>query len=321
MIKSIFLLVVLIVVLMIILSCIKVVNTGYVSLIERFGQFHRILEPGWHFLIPFADYMRRKVSTKQQILDIEPQSVITKDNVKISIDNVIFYKILSAKDAIYNIEDYKAGIVFSTITNMRNIVGDMTLDEVLSGRDKINSELLKVVDDITDAYGIKILSVEIKNILPPAEIQQAMEKQMRAERDKRAVILQAEGQRQSEIERAEGEKRGKILQAEAEKEANIRRAEGLRQSQMLEAEGKAQAIESVAQAESKAIHLVNRAIIDSGTDEKVIALKQVEALKEMAKNPANKLILPNEAISSLGNMAAIADMLQKNPSSGAVLKK
>lgn len=321
MIKSIFLLVVLIVVLMIILSCIKVVNTGYVSLIERFGQFHRMLEPGWHFLIPFADYMRRKVSTKQQILDIEPQSVITKDNVKISIDNVIFYKILSAKDAIYNIEDYKAGIVFSTITNMRNIVGDMSLDEVLSGRDKINGELLKVVDDITDAYGIKLLSVEIKNILPPAEIQQAMEKQMRAERDKRAVILQAEGQRQSEIERAEGEKRGKILQAEAEKEANIRRAEGLRQSQMLEAEGKAQAIESVAQAEAKAIQLVNRAIIDSGTDEKVIAIKQVEALKEMAKNPANKLILPNEAISSLGNMAAIADMLQKNPSSGAVLKK
>ncbi|MBP2032251.1 regulator of protease activity HflC (stomatin/prohibitin superfamily) [Clostridium algifaecis] len=321
MIKSIFLLVVLIIVIMIIMSCIKVVNTGYVSIIERFGQFHRILEPGWHFLIPFADYMRRKVSTKQQILDIEPQSVITKDNVKISIDNVIFYRILNAKDVIYNIEDYKAGIVFSTITNMRNIVGDMTLDEVLSGRDKINAELLKVVDDITDAYGIKILSVEIKNIIPPAEIQQAMEKQMRAERDKRAVILQAEGQKQSDIARAEGEKQAKILQAEAEKEANIRHAEGMRQSQMLEAEGKAQAIESVAEANAKAIHMVNRAIIDSGTDEKVIALKQVEALKEMAKNPANKLILPNEAVSSLGNIAAIADMLQKNPSSGAVLKK
>ena len=311
MVSKIFILIVLVAIIAIIISSMKVVNTGYVTIIERFGQFHRVLEPGWHFLIPFIDFARRKVSNKQQILDIEPQSVITKDNVKISIDNVIFYKILSAKDAIYNIEDYKAGIVFSTITNMRNIVGDMSLDEVLSGRDIINGKLLKVVDEITDAYGIKILSVEIKNIIPPAEIQQAMEKQMRAERDKRAVILQAEGQKQGDIARAEGGKQAKILQAEAEKEANIRRAEGLRQSQMLEAEGKAKAIESVAVAEAKAIQLVNRAIIDSGTDEKVIALKQVEALKEMAKNPANKLILPNEAVSSLGNMAAIADMLQK----------
>lgn len=315
MIGTIVLIIIIVIVLIAVVSSIKVVNTGYVSIIERFGQYHRTLQPGWHFIIPFIDFLRRKVSTKQQILDIEPQSVITKDNVKISIDNVIFYKILNPKEAIYNIEDYRAGIIFSTITNMRNIVGDMSLDEVLSGRDKINGELLKVVDDITDAYGIKILSVEIKNIIPPAEIQQAMEKQMRAERDKRAVILQAEGQKQSEIAKAEGMKQAKILQAEAEKEANIRRAEGLRQSQVLEAEGKAVAIEEVAKADAKAIELVNRSIIDSGTDEKVIALKQIEALKEMAKNPANKLILPNESISSLGNMAAIADILQKDKSS------
>jgi regulator of protease activity HflC (stomatin/prohibitin superfamily) len=315
MIGTIVLIIIIVLVLIAVVSSIKVVNTGYVSIIERFGQYHRTLQPGWHFIIPFIDFLRRKVSTKQQILDIEPQSVITKDNVKISIDNVIFYKILNPKEAIYNIEDYRAGIIFSTITNMRNIVGDMSLDEVLSGRDKINGELLKVVDDITDAYGIKILSVEIKNIIPPAEIQQAMEKQMRAERDKRAVILQAEGQKQSEIAKAEGMKQAKILQAEAEKEANIRRAEGLRQSQVLEAEGKAVAIEEVAKADAKAIELVNRSIIDSGTDEKVIALKQIEALKEMAKNPANKLILPNESISSLGNMAAIADILQKDKSS------
>jgi regulator of protease activity HflC (stomatin/prohibitin superfamily) len=315
MIGTIVLIIIIVLVLIAVVSSIKVVNTGYVSIIERFGQYHRTLQPGWHFIIPFIDFLRRKVSTKQQILDIEPQSVITKDNVKISIDNVIFYKILNPKEAIYNIEDYRAGIIFSTITNMRNIVGDMSLDEVLSGRDKINGELLKVVDDITDAYGIKILSVEIKNIIPPAEIQQAMEKQMRAERDKRAVLLQAEGQKQSEIAKAEGMKQAKILQAEAEKEANIRRAEGLRQSQVLEAEGKAVAIEEVAKADAKAIELVNRSIIDSGTDEKVIALKQIEALKEMAKNPANKLILPNESISSLGNMAAIADILQKDKSS------
>ncbi|MBA5850071.1 SPFH/Band 7/PHB domain protein [Clostridium sp. cel8] len=320
MIKGIILLVILVLILVAIASSIKIVNTGYVSIVERFGQYQKILQPGWHFIIPFVDFVRRKVSTKQQILDIEPQAVITKDNVKISIDNVIFYKILNPKDAVYNIEDYKAGIVFSTITNMRNIVGDMTLDEVLSGRDKINGELLKVVDDITDAYGIKILSVEIKNIIPPAEIQQAMEKQMRAERDKRAVILQAEGQKQSEIARAEGEKQAKILQAEAEKEANIRRAEGLRESQLLEAEGKAHAIEEVAKAQGKAIELINKAIIESGTDERVIAMKQIDALKEMANNPANKLILPNEAISSLGNMAAIADMLKGNPQE-TVIKK
>lgn len=300
----------LLIVLIIILSSIKIVNTGYLYVVERFGQFHRILEPGWHFTIPFVDFVRKRVSTKQQILDVPPQSVITKDNVKISVDNVIFYKLLNAKDAVYNIEYYKSGIVYSATTNMRNILGNMSLDEILSGRDKINQDLLSIIDEVTDAYGIKILSVEIKNIIPPAEIQNAMEKQMKAERDKRAMILQAEGQRQSQIEKANGEKQAKILQAEAEKEANIRRAEGLKESQLLEAEGKAKAIEQIAIAESEAIRKVNQAIIESGTDERVIALKQVEALKEMANNPANKLILPNETLSSLGSIAAIGEMLK-----------
>ncbi|KOF57345.1 MULTISPECIES: SPFH domain-containing protein [Clostridium] len=304
--------VIVLVILLIILSCLKVVTTGYIFIVERLGQYNRSLQPGWNFMIPFVDFVRAKVSTKQQILDIEPQSVITKDNVKISIDNVIFYKVMNARDAIYNIESYKSGIIYSTITNMRNIVGNMTLDEVLSGRDKINQELLQVVDEITDAYGIKILSVEIKNIIPPAEIQQAMEKQMRAERDKRATILQAEGQKQSDIARAEGEKQAKILQAEAEKQSNIKRAEGLRESQLLEAEGKAKAIEKIAQAEAEAIEVVNKSIIQSGTNETVIALKQVEALKEMAKNPANKLILPNETLSSFGSIAAIGELLKKD---------
>ncbi|MBE6066936.1 MAG: SPFH/Band 7/PHB domain protein [Clostridium lundense] len=307
---KIFFIILLVILLSMVISSIKVVNTGYVYILERFGQFYKVLEPGWHFTIPFVDFVRKKVSTKQQILDIEPQSVITSDNVKISIDNVIFYKVMDSKAAVYNIENYKSGIIYSTITNMRNIVGNMALDGVLSGRDRINNELLKVVDEITDAYGIKILSVEIKNIIPPAEIQQAMEKQMRAERDKRATILQAEGQKQSEIARAEGEKQAKILQAEAEKEANIRRAEGLKESQLLEAEGKAKAIEAIAEAEAIAIEKVTKAIIESGTNETVIALKQVEALQEMAKNPANKLILPNEAVSSLGSIAAIAEMLK-----------
>ena len=295
-----------------ILSSIKIVNTGYLYVVERFGQYYKTLEPGWHFLIPFADFVRRKVSTKQQILDVPPQSVITKDNVKISVDNVIFYKLLNARDAVYNIEDYRSGIVYSATTNMRNILGNMSLDEILSGRDKINQDLLSVIDEVTDAYGIKILSVEIKNIIPPAEIQEAMEKQMKAERNKRAMILEAEGQRQSQIEKAEGEKQSQILRAEAEKQANIRRAEGLKESQLLEAEGKAKAIEQIAIAEAEAIRKVNQAIIDSGTNETVIALKQVEALKEMANSPANKLILPNETLSSLGSIAAIGEMLKGN---------
>lgn len=308
---SFLILVLFIILLLLVTASIKIVNTGSLYVVERIGQFHRVLEPGWHFVIPFVDFVRKKVSTKQQILDIEPQSVITKDNVKISIDNVIFYKVMNARDAVYNIESFKSGIVYSTITNMRNIVGNMSLDEVLSGRDKINSELLMVVDEITDAYGIKILSVEIKNIIPPAEIQQAMEKQMRAERDKRATILQAEGQKQGDIARAEGEKQAKILAAEAEKEASIRRAEGLKESQLLEAEGKAKAIEAIATAQASAITQVNQAIIESGTNETVIALKQVEALIEMAKNPANKLIIPNEALATFGNIAAIGEILKK----------
>lgn len=312
MVATVIIIILLLIVVFAAISSIKVVNTGYVYVLERFGQFSKILEPGWHLVIPFADFVRKKISTKQQILDIPPQYVITKDNVKIEIDNVIFYKVLNAKDAVYNIEDFKSGIVYSTITNMRNIVGNMSLDEVLSGRDQINLELLTIIDTITDAYGIKILSVEIKNIMPPAEIQDAMEKQMKAERDKRATILQAEGLKQSEIARAEAEKQAKILRAEAEKEANIRHAEGLKESQLLEAEGKARAIAEVSKAEAAAIERINTAIIESGTNEIVIALKQVEALKEMATNPANKLILPNEAVSSLGSIAAIADILKEN---------
>lgn len=302
----------LLVIVAVVLSSIKVVNTGYLYVVERFGQFDRVLEPGLHFIIPFVDFVRKRLSTKQQILDVEPQSVITKDNVKILVDNVIFYKMLNARDAVYNIESYKSGIVYSATTNMRNILGNMSLDEILSGRDAINQDLLSIIDEITDAYGIKILSVEIKNVVPPTEIQQAMEKQMKAEREKRAMILQAEGLRQSQIEKAEGEKQAKILSAEAEKQANIRRAEGLKESQLLEAEGKAKAIEEISIAEAEAIRKVNKAIIESGTNETVIALKQVEALKEMANSPANKLILPNETLSSLGSIAAIGEMLKAN---------
>jgi len=297
------------IIILVLLSSIKVVNTGYISIMERFGQYYKVLEPGWHVILPFVDYVRSRISMKQQILDIQPQNVITKDNVNISVDNVIFYQVLNPKDAVYNIENYVSGIMYSTITNMRNIIGDMTLDEVLAGRDRINLKLLNIVDSITDAYGIKILSVEIKNILPPSEIQNAMEKQMKAEREKRAAILIAEGDRESSIARAEGEKQSNILRAEAEKESNVRIAEGLKESQLLEAEGKAKAIEAISLAEADAIMRVNTAIISSGTDARVIALKQVEALKEMALNPANKLILPVDTLNSLGSIAAIANII------------
>lgn len=294
---------------------IKIVNTGELYVIERLGQYHRCLQPGWHLIIPFIDFVRAKISTKQQILDIEPQSVITKDNVKVSIDNVIFYRIMDAQAAVYNIEDYKAGIIYSTITNVRNIIGNMSLDEILSGRDKINKELLATIDLITDAYGIKILSVEIKNIIPPGGILEAMEKEMRAERDKRAILLQAEASKQSAIAEAQGHKEAQILEAEAEKEAEIRRAEGMKQSQILESEGKAKAIEAIAQAEAEAIQKVNEAIIKSGTNEVVIAIRQLDALSALASNPANKLILPTDVVSSLGSVAAIADTLSANRTS------
>lgn len=296
--------------LVVLLTSVKVVNTGEVYILERFGQYYKTLEPGWHVVIPFADYIRKKISMKQQILDIQPQQVITKDNVGLSVDNVIFYQVMNPKDAVYNIENYISGIMYSSVTNMRNIIGDMTLDEVLSGRDRINLKLLSIIDEVTDAYGIKILSVEIKNILPPADVTAAMEKQMRAEREKRATILTAEGEKQAAIEKAQGEKQSAILKAEAEKEANIRKAEGLRESQLLEAEGKAKAIEAIAIAEAEAVRKINAAILESGTDAKVIALKQVEALIELSKNPANKLILPVDTLSSLGSIAAMADVLK-----------
>ena len=293
-------------------STIKICPTGYVYILERLGQYHKTLEPGWHFTLPFVDFVKEKISTKQQILDIPPQFVITKDNVNISVDNVVFFKVLNPRDSVYNIEDYKEAIMYSATTNMRAVIGNMTLDEVLSGRDAINNQLLQIVDTITESYGIKILSCEIKNIDMPQSLKDAMTKQMKAERDKRAMILEAEGLKQAEIAKAEGEKQARILEAEAEKEANIRRAEGLKESQLLEAEGKAKAIEQIAIAESEAIMQVNQAILNSGTNETVIALKQVEALKEMANNPANKLILPNETLSSLGSIAAIGEMIKGN---------
>lgn len=290
---------------------VKVVTTGYVYVVERLGKYDRTLGPGLHIIIPIIDVVRARVSLKQQVIEIEPQSVITKDNVKVLIDNIVFFRVTAPKDAVYNIENYRAGVIYSSAINMRDCVGSLSLDQVLSERAQLNATILSSVGEVAKKYGIEILSVEIKNIEPPSEVLAAMEKQLKADREKRAIILEAEGMRQSSIAKAEGEKQAKILQAEAEKEANIRHAEGLKESQVLEAEGKARAIEAVAEANAKAIELVNKSIIDSGTNSTIIALKQVEALIELSKNPANKIILPTDSVSGLGSIAAVAEMLKK----------
>lgn len=306
----IFLLIPILIVLVLLIASIKIVTSGYAVVIERFGKYHRTLEPGWHIVIPIIDYVRGKVSLKQQIVEIEPQSVITRDNVGVSIDNVVFFKVVSPKEALYNIENYKSGVVYSAAINMRDCVGSLQLDEILSERAKLNMQILASVESITKIYGVEILSVEIKNIIPPDEIIASMEAVMSSERQKRAAILRAEGEKQAAISIAEGQKQSRILEAEGEKESNIRRAEGLKQSQLLEAEGKAKAIEAIAEANAIAINQVNKAIIESGTNATVIAIKQIEALTEMAKNPANKLIIPSETISSLGSVATIVDLIK-----------
>lgn len=316
-----FLGIILIVIIAILACSLKVVTTGNAYVVERLGKYHSTLQPGWNIIIPFIDIVRAKVSLKQQIIEIEPQSVITKDNVGISIDSVVFYTVANPKEAIYGIENYKRGVAYSSAINMRDCVGSLMLDEILSERAKLNIQILDSVQDITRKYGIEILSVEIKNIVPPTEITASMEQVMTSERKKRAAILQAEGQKQASISIAEGSKQSQILVAEAEKQANIRRAEGLKESQLLEAEGKANALKVVAAAQANVIEVVamaqanatmvtNKAILESGTNETIVALKQVEALIEMAKNPSSKLIIPSESISTLGNISAIAEALK-----------
>ncbi|HEY5586851.1 MAG TPA: SPFH domain-containing protein [Ruminiclostridium sp.] len=307
----IYILIPVLILLFLLIISVKVVTSGYAFVVERFGKYHRTLEPGWHIVVPIIDFVRGKVSLKQQIVEIEPQSVITRDNVGVSIDNVVFFQVVSPKDALYNIENYKSGVVYSSAINMRDCVGSLQLDEILSERAKLNIQILASVENITKIYGVEILSVEIKNIIPPAEIIASMEAVMSSERQKRAAILRAEGEKQAAISIAEGQKQSKILEAEGEKESNIRRAEGLRQSQILEAEGKAKAIEAIAIANALAINEVNKAIIESGTNATVIAIKQIEALTEMAKNPANKLIIPSETISSLGSVATIMELIKE----------
>ena len=293
------LLVLLVIVLIIAFKSIKIVRQSEVYIIERLGKFYKIADAGLTIIIPFIDHVRSVVSLKQQTMDIPPQGVITKDNVTITIDTVVFYKVTDPAKAVYEIQSLKKGIEYLAITTIRDIVGKMDLDETFSSRDAINDKLRLILDEATDQWGCKIDRVEIKDITPPADIRDAMEKQMNAERNKRALILQAEGERQSAITIAEGQKEAAILQAEADKESKIRKAAG-----------EAEAIKKVAEAKAKEIEMVYGALKTAKPDDKIVQLKSLEALKEVADGEANKVFIPFEATSALSSLGAIKEVMK-----------
>lgn len=289
-------------------ASIKVVKQSEVKVIERFGKYNFTAEAGLNILLPFVDKVRAVVSLKQQTMDVTPQSVITKDNVTITIDTVVFYQIMDPVKAVYEIESLQKGIAYIAITTIRDIVGKMDLDATFSSRDAINTQLRDVLDEATDKWGCKVDRVEIKDIKPPADIRDAMEKQMNAERNKRAIILEAEGKRQADITLAEGTKQATILNAEAERESSIRRAQGLRESKILEAEGNAEAIKKVAEAKAEEIKMVYGAIMESKPDDKLVAIKSLEALKDVSNGSANKVFIPFDATKAMGALGAMGDI-------------
>lgn len=291
-------------------ASIKVVRQSEVRIIERFGKYNYTAEAGLNFILPFADKVRAVVSLKQQTMDVTPQSVITKDNVTITIDTVVFYQIMDPVKAVYEIESLQKGIAYIAITTIRDIVGKMDLDATFSSRDAINTQLRDILDEATDKWGCKVDRVEIKDIKPPVDIRDAMEKQMNAERNKRAIILEAEGKRQADITLAEGNKQATILNAEAERESSIRRAQGVRESKILEAEGNAEAIRKVADARAEEIKLVYSAIMDTKPDQNLVALKSLEALEKISQGSANKVFIPFDATKAMGALGAATEILK-----------
>ena len=294
-----FLLILLAIVLVIAFMSIKIVRQSEVYIIERLGKFYKVADAGLTIIIPFLDHVRSVVSLKQQTMDVPPQGVITKDNVTITIDTVVFYQITDPAKAVYEIQSLKKGIEYLAITTIRDIIGKMDLDETFSSRDGINNKLRAVLDEATDKWGCKIDRVEIKDITPPADIRDAMEKEMNAERNKRAMILESEAQRQSAITIAEGKKQAAILEAEADKEAKIRRAAG-----------EAQAIKEVADAKAKEIQMVYDAMKKADPDDKLVQLKSLEALEEVAKGDANKVFIPFEATRALSSLGAMKEIVK-----------
>ena len=292
------LIILLIILIVLAVMSIKIVRQSEVYIIERLGKFHKIADAGLTLIIPFIDHVRSIVSLKQQTMDIPPQDVITKDNVTITIDTVVFYRILEPAKAVYEIQSLKKGIEYLSVTTIRDIVGKMDLDSTFTSRDAINDKLRAILDEATDRWGCKIDRVEIQDITPPPDVKDAMEKQMNAERNKRASILQAEGERQAAVLKAQGEKEAAILQAEADKEAKVRRAAG-----------EAEAIRKVAEAKADEVKLVYGAMMKANPDDKLVQLKSLEALKDVAQGEANKVFIPFEATGALSAIGAAADML------------
>ena len=290
-----------ILVILILAANIKVVQQSKAYVVERLGAFHSVWGVGIHFKVPFIEKVAKVVSLKEQVVDFAPQPVITKDNVTMQIDTVIYFQITDPKLYTYGVEHPMSAIENLTATTLRNIIGELELDQTLTSRDIINTKMRMLLDEATDPWGIKVGRVELKNIIPPREIQDAMEKQMKAERERRESILQAEGQKQSQILVAEGEKQSAILRADAEKQAAILQAEGAKQAKILEAEAQAEAIMKVQQATADAIKLINEANPGDG----VLKIKALEAFTAAANGKATKIIVPSE-IQGLAGLAAAA---------------
>ncbi len=308
-------LVILIIVVIVILRSIRIIPQQSVAIVERLGKYNRTLTAGVNMIVPFVDRVARRLDLRTQQVNIPTQEVITKDNVKIEIETVFFYTVIDPKQATYNILNFVQGIQNITASNIRQVVGHMELDETLSGRDRISFELRTSLDEVTETWGVRIDRVEVIDIHPPIEIQASMEKQMKAEREKRANILQAEGERQSAILRAEGEKQAVILRAEAEKEANVRRAEGVQQALILEANGRAESIRLVAAGERNRIEMIAAA----GLNENVLAFQSFEALTNMAQGPASTIFIPSDTVNVLGSIGAISKVFQAAQQGGGQL--
>ncbi|KAE9629823.1 MAG: hypothetical protein PWP07_2501 [Epulopiscium sp.] len=290
-------------------SSIRIIRQSSVGIVERLGKFHRKAETGINFLVPFIDSMRTIIDLRERVIDFPPQPVITKDNVTMQIDTVVYYKVTDPIFYTYEIANPISAIEYLTATTLRNIIGELDLDETLTSRDIINSKLRSILDEATDKWGIKVNRVELKNINPPKDIQDAMEKQMRAERQRREAILRAEGQKSAAILEAEGSKESAILKAEAEKEANIRRAEGEKLSQILRAQGEAEAFLAVQAAKAEGLKKLYMAIKESEPNEAVLAIRSMEALEKIADGKSSKLVLPSEAVSLLGSIKGIKEIL------------
>lgn len=309
-------LIIIFIVVLLSLSCVKVVKQSKVGIVMRLGKFQKKADTGVHFLIPFLDQMSYVIDLRENVVDFPPQAVITKDNVTMQIDTVVYFQVTDPVRYVFEIANPISAIENLTATTLRNIIGELDLDETLTSRDIINTKMRSILDEATDKWGIKVNRVELKNIMPPHDIQVAMEKQMRAERERREAILQAEGNKASSILQAEGEKQSAILRAEAKKEAMVREAEGEKESRILRAQGEAESIRQIAQAkaegESTIIKNVFQAMKESDIDDNMLALKSMEALEKLAESDSTKLVLPSETVNFLGSFKGIKEVLNSD---------